>query len=197
MRMKALRTLMTTCLLSASFAAHGATLSLSPSAQTAVVGDAITLTVSGEFGAAGTLGGGFDIFYDSTLLQFVSFEFAASLMDDPAFRRDPDLLAGELNGIAFGEFDGYTGNVLIGEVTFLALDIGIVDISMLANEGGPPDNPGPFVDILGNVITDLQTTGAQLTLQPVPLPGAVWLLLGGLLTLVGGSRLPAAHETPG
>lgn len=163
--------------------AQAATLRLDPTSTSAIVGDLVTLSVVGEFGAAGTLGGGFDLFFDDSLLDFVSFEFDANLMDDPAFRRAPDVLAGELNGIAFGEFDGYTGDVLIGAVTFLAIGEGIVDLMLAVNEGGPPSNPGPFVDLQGFEILDVTTVGAQLDLQPIPVPAAAWLLASALAAL--------------
>ena len=144
-----------------------------------MVGDLVSFDVFADFSDVDTLGGGFDIFFNSAVLGYVSFEFgdSATIGDDPAFRRAPDVLDGELNGIAFGNFDGVGGVFQLGVLTFEALAVGASELSMAENEGGPPDNPGGFFSIAGTPI-DIDFGGADVVV--VPLPAGLLLMLSAL-----------------
>ena len=150
------------------------TLSLLPSSQNVTQGDTFTLTLMGSF-PDGILGGGVDLFFNSDLFSFDALSFDMTLGDDPQLRRSPDVLNGELNGIAFGNFDGLFGTLTVAQLSFTALAPGGGIFSLAANEGGPPDQPGPFVSIGGDVIDDISFGSVQVSVQPVPLPAAMWL----------------------
>lgn len=162
-------------LLLAATSASAASITASFSQDAGLVGDIVTVNLHGDFSSLSTIGGGFDIFFDSSHLAFHAFGFsdAANFFDDPAFRRDPDLLDGELNGIGFGNFDGLGGVFELAVVQFQVLTAGVSQITMMVNEGGPPSNPGGFYDINGLEMT-VDFTGAEIT--TIPLPATVWLL---------------------
>lgn len=167
-----------------AMSAQAAELSLSPIYQTVNLGDQIMLLLYGDFRDEPILGGGLDLFFDDEAFGFVSFDFMAaeSVGDDPAFRRMPDIHSNELNGISFGNFAGMSSRSLIGIFTFTTLAPGVYDFSLLANEGGGPNNPGPFVSMAGIPI-DVDFSGAVVEVlggAAVPLPAAVWLMLGGI-----------------
>lgn len=64
---------------------QAATISLSPSSQYVALGSQISLQLNMDFTDDPTLGGGLDIYYDRSLLSFVSFTFDPALGDDPFF----------------------------------------------------------------------------------------------------------------
>ncbi len=164
--------------------AHAASVSLTPAFQTGLVGDVVELELVMDFTDDPTLGGGIDIFYDDGLLSFASFVFSPELGDDPALRRLPDELDGELNGLAFGNIDGLSGPSTVGTLSFTALGEGTSPLTMAQNEGPPPeDNPGPFVSASTFEPQDVVFENASVSI--VPLPAALWLLLAALGTLLG------------
>lgn len=173
-------------LLLATAAAPAATITASTT-QMPGVGDIISISLHGDFSTLSTIGGGFDIFFDNSQLQFHSFGFsdAANLFDDPLLRRVPDVLDGELNGIGFGNFAGLGGVFELAVVQFQVLSAGTSQLTLMTNEGGPPSNPGGFFDINGAAMP-VEFIGAQIT--TIPLPPTIWLLTGAASMLLGFSR---------
>ncbi|HEX9628119.1 MAG TPA: hypothetical protein VGA00_14355 [Acidiferrobacterales bacterium] len=176
------KTLLAVTLLSAiaSFPTQAATISLMPTSQTTVVGGAFTLDVLMDFSDDPTVGGGIDIFYNSSLLQFDTFVFNGALGDDPAFRSTPTVLANELNGLAFGSFTGLSGPAVVGTLSFTALAAGTATLTTADN-----DTPwGGFISATTGTAQAVTYTGADVTITPIPLPAAVWLMLSGV-ALIG------------
>lgn len=156
--------------------AYAASIDLAPGNQNVTVGDAVKVELNMDFTGDPTLGGGVDVFYDSSLLDFTGFNFNAALGDDPAFRRLPNELPNELNGLAFGSFGGLAGPVNVGALTFTALAPGHVDFTMMLN-----DTPaGGFFSAVTSMPQTVNLTGSALDIHPVPLPAAFWMLLSGL-----------------
>jgi hypothetical protein len=187
-----------TALLAGAGLAQAASLSVTPISSRVALGDQIILMLYADFRDDPALGGGFDVFFDSSGLDYGAWIFMApeSVGDDPDFRRQPDVLPGELNGIAFGNFEGMFGRSLIGFLTLDALAVGSYDITLANNEGGPPSNPGPFVSFTTGLpmAIDFHGTTVQVIASAIPLPAAAWLLLGGLAAL--GLRRRAGHGQP-
>ncbi len=150
--------------------AQASTISLSlNTAEPIHVGDDVSLDLKMDFTDNPTDGGAIDVFYDASLLELISY--TPESLGDPAFAHIPDEQPGKLNGIAFGAFGGLSGPAKIGTLVFQALTTGITELTLAENTlfGGGTFNMVVF-------------TGAQVTIQPspVPLPGAVWLMLSGL-----------------
>lgn len=135
---KPIITVATTVLLLGSFGTTNAlSIVLSPSAVEVDVGDTISLDLIADFSDDPTIGGGVDIKFDSTSLQFESW--VAAGLGIPDFVREPDLSDGHLSGIAFGDFGGVSGG-LIGTVTF-----SVVGGSSSITVGDTQSLAGPFV----------------------------------------------------
>ena len=86
----------------------------------AEVGDVVTVEIFGDFSELtnSVLGGGVDILFDDSVLTHIGYVWGSE--GDPAFARDPDIQANQLNGIAVGDFGCLPATFLIGTVSFVA-----------------------------------------------------------------------------
>ena len=174
--------------------ANAATVSLSPSAQTVTDGDALSLAVIGSDFPDGVNDGTITVTWDATILQLETTQTDAIV--------DGALTTGITNIFVFdtstpGQLD-FTGGIGLGDapvgqggVEFTYLNLAFTAIA----------TPGTDVDVgLGvsglwqdgtfTPIPDADITyiGATVTVNPVPVPPAVWLFGSGLLGLVGVAR---------
>lgn len=164
--------------------ANANVISLTTAAQSATVGDTISFDVTMDF-IDDTVGGGFDVFYDASILSLVSFEFDAGFLGpvaDPDFTFPPVLSPGELNGIAFGSFDGITGNHLIGTLTFETIAGGVAILMMNTNVAPW----GAFFSATD--ASELVVVYGPGKVHVVPIPAAAWLFASGLGLLAGIAR---------
>jgi len=163
---------------------QAATISLEPLNQNAVLGNTVSLQLMMDFSDDATMGGGVDVFFDDSVLQFISFVFDAGLGDDPDFRRQPDVFSGELNGLGFGEFNGLSGPSLVGTFTFNTLASGSASFSVAEN-----DFPaGAFFSATTLAAQFVDFQGATVKVSAVPVPAAAWLLFSGLAVVGAVSR---------
>lgn len=76
----------------------------------------------------------------------------------------------------------------------MAVSSGQAALSTALNEGGLGPlsgglgNPGRFYFTYGDLIPENDTQFNSASVQVVPLPAAVWFMLGGLISLLGWSR---------
>jgi len=143
--------------------------------------DTVTFDVVMDFSGTPTLGGGFDIVFDSSQLEFgnfINFEIG-----EDGFGRDPDEFDGLLESWAFGAFAGLSGPETVGSVSFTFIGKGITDVFLTATSG----IGGPFVSFDNpSMMLDVDFGSARIGM--VPVPAAVWFLLSGLGALFGVSR---------
>jgi hypothetical protein len=185
-------------LLGMSYGSEAHVISLDPIGQKVSLGDTFEVDINMFFSEA-TLGGAFDLFYDSTQVEFVSFafdDFFYNNVSDPAFDHAPDncftdgapfggcdVGGPELNAIGFGNFDGISGSYLVGTIVFRAVGAGTSDLTMAVNdapfEGFFSAETGLPMDVLYN--------SAKVVINPVPAPAAAWLLMTAL-GLLGARR---------
>jgi hypothetical protein len=173
-------------------------ISLDPTTITTGPGMQFAVDVHASFEEA-TVGGAFDLFYDATTLEFVSFTFDDDFFNnvaDPAFAHFPDhcfvdgapfggceVGDGELNAIGFGSFDGIVGDYLVGTFIFEALAPGTSALTMAVNDA-------PFEGFFSaetGLEMFLTYNGAEVVVTPIP--AAVWLFGAALGLLATRRRL--------
>ena len=136
-------------------------------------------------GLGGTIGGGFDVNFDTAGVEFGEYNSAG--LGDPFFGRDPVVEDGRLFNGAIGDFGGLmTGT--IASISFTV--IGTAGDYLIAPSGTDGDS-GVFIS--GNdFISPLAVDYFGQTVRVVPVPAAVWFMLSGLGALIGFGRRKAA-----
>lgn len=171
-----------------SVSAQAALVYLEPvSAQSSyAIGDLVALDLKIDFSDKASIGGGVDVFFDPNGLEFTSWTDEA--LGDPGFRRNPDVLSGELNGIAFGNFAGLPATAKVGTVVFKVLQAGEWEVNLETN-----DRPaGPFYSATDSSLLPVQFNDITVSVNAVPAPAAAWLFGSALLGFVGFTRKRAA-----
>ena len=147
------------------------------------IGEVVALDLKIDFTGTPSIGGGVDIFFDTSGLQFNNW--SAAVLGDASFKRAPDVLPGQLNGIAFGDFAGLPQIATVGTLEFKVLQTGSWLIDLEANDAPA----GPFYS--ATTFSQLPVTFNDTTIDAasvVPVPGAVWLFSSGLLAIFGTRR---------
>ena len=169
--------------------ASSATISLSPHNETVVLGDNLFVNLYMDFSDEPTLGGGLDITYDNSYIDFLSFSFdenflslSDSSMTCPgaAFCTPVDQW-NSVSNIAFGNFNGISGPALVGTAVFQTTATGYTTILTTATSG----SAGPFVALSTYAPQSVTFAGTNVTVSAVPLPAAFPLMLGGLCVFCG------------
>jgi hypothetical protein len=149
-------------------------------------GDSLEVTLLFDFSDP-TVGGGLDLIFSRSVLQFESFAFSDDLGRDPAFDLAPG--AGSTADplvIAFGNFAELSGQRTIGTARFEAL------VDLVLGGAGPSlvsgrDNAAPAGPFYGSgpLLLSVQYQG----LSGVPEPATLVLLAGGLVLTAGHRRV--------
>ncbi|MFK8014667.1 MAG: VPLPA-CTERM sorting domain-containing protein, partial [Gammaproteobacteria bacterium] len=149
-----------------------------------VPGEVLTFDLVMDFSDRITLGGGFDVTWNSGGLTFV--EYASAGLGDPNFGRDPVLQNGRLFNGAVGNFNGLT----VGTIATISFTIVGTPGLFLIRPSGTDGDSGPWIDgvtFVDTIIPDYNSAAVRV----IPVPAAVWFLLSGLAALFGFRRSQA------
>ena len=183
--MTKLRMAFVTALLLCAGSANAAFINLVPPTPVSDVntGDLLSFDVVMDFSdyPNGTLGGGFDIFFDSLALQFVSL--VNNMVGDPGFGRDPDILDGLLESWGVGDFNGIFGINVLGSVVFEVLPTmgASTFLGTQATNGvaGPWVDGADFISLIDVEYGEVEVTREDVVV-PVPEPRILALFTLGL-----------------
>lgn len=158
--------------------------------QNLSAGDSVSLQVWLDFSdvldengtPVGTIGGGFDINFDSEVLEYTGLDYIA--IGDPNFGRPPDYYVfqpNQLQSWAMASFDGIIGPIMAGTVHFevIADTAFVTDLSFGYTNS---IDGSPFISAV-DFSRLLDTEYGTITLTGVPLPGGVLLLMSALAVL--------------
>ena len=172
---------------------NAATISLLPESLSIQQGDDLVVDLWMDFLDEPTLGGGLDVNYNDTELDFISFIFDPTFLTltDSAFTCPGAALCSpgidqpnSVTNIAFGNFSGISGPSLVGTLTFNTLKEGDIALTTVSTVG----SSGPFVSAITFQEQVVNFTGTSVNVTAVPLPGALYLMLGGIGLLYGYAK---------
>lgn len=138
-----------------------------------------TLSVVMDFTDNPTIGGGFDLVYDSEVFELD--QLTNNGIGGPIFTGgEPDFLDGVVFNWHFGSFNPITGPDEVGTVTFRYLG-GAGTISLRPTDG----ISGPFIasDFVSQIDVEYNA------MRVVPLPSAIWFFATALGALVTRARI--------
>jgi hypothetical protein len=125
------------------------------------IGESVDVDVFMGFFDEATIGGGFDLVFDSSELGFDSWNSAA--IGDPFFQWAPDILDGILFNSAFGDFNGLFGSHLVATVSFLVLNTANIGGSTVVQLRATSGSAGPFISY--NTFQPMAVEFGSLTIQ--------------------------------
>ena len=172
-----------------SHAALANVISLTPLIQEVGTDSKFALEIRMDF-TQETVGGSFDLFYNTDLVDFMTFTYNADFLAnvvDPDFLLMPDnceadgaAVGGcavgdsEINMIGFGNFDGIIGSYVIGRFVFASREEGLAAFTTASS-----DSPfGGFISAVDAAQMTVVFNGA--TVLVTPIPAALWMMLGAL-----------------
>ena len=156
---------------------YAASISLMPATTIVRLGDPVTLDLLMNFSDVPTLGGGMDISFNNNIIKSPSFVFDTPLDLDPSFTGWESLSAGVVT-IYFGNFAGLHGPAKVGALSFFATGVGTTNLSLQDSTKW-----GSFFSAQSSQPISTQYNGASV--QVVPLPAGIWMLLAGMAPLAG------------
>ncbi|MFK8014668.1 MAG: hypothetical protein AB8G17_04455 [Gammaproteobacteria bacterium] len=142
-------------------------------------GDVLSFDLVMDFGHQITLGGGFDVNWDTG--GFGNPEYTRANFGDPLFARDPVVQDGRLFNGAVGSFDGLT----IGTIASISFTVIGTEGEFGMTPSGTDGDSGPWIDGILNWDEPIVPDYNGVTVRVVPAPAAVWFLFSGLAVLFG------------
>lgn len=174
---------------------NAATITVNQFSPTVDTGDVFNISIVGTdftVGSGGTLGGGFSLAWDPAILTLQSS--ALTFSGDQIFGTPGivDIAAGTWTNADVTSFNGTTlANFEIATLTFLATNptanplVSPTDVTIGLFDNG---SDRKWADSAGLIDVNPTFIGGSVTVNPVPVPAAVWLFGSGLIGLIGVAR---------
>ncbi len=161
---------------------QAASVSITPTLSSGNVGHNATLELFMDFTGDPTLGGGIDLALSGPI-SWVSFTPSAYFSAlDSIFTGHGTVFADADYEIHFGDFLGLGGNNKLGNIVVNLSGAGTGSIDIAINSLS-----GEFQSATTFAPQTVSLNGAEIQINAVPVPAAVWLF-GSALGLLGGSR---------
>lgn len=165
--------------------------------DSASVGDAFEITISGDFGAQGLIAGGISFYWNDALLDLNSISLELPVAADFSCPGGSNCTPGGADSalIVWGEFlvdliDPNAGQTLMATLSFTAVGSATEALASFSMTNADDLTGGWFGANYVDIPTpDFGTFEMQIDQVVVPLPAAVWFMIGGLTTLLGFRRL--------
>lgn len=165
--------------------AQAATLSFLPDYNSITVGETVSVDIEiSGLESVDLAGFDLDVSFDDSVLDFTGYTLYDELGVVPADASDwsqGDDGSGTINVAEMSwlwDLSGQSDSFTLATLTFAGLEVGSSDLTFTYTD---------LSDDWGDVIT-ADLLGGNVDVNPVPLPGAVWLLGSGLAGLVGLKR---------
>ncbi len=172
-------------------------ISFEQASYSGAAGTELSVTLTYDFTAYNMFGGGLNLIYDPTAIQFVSYtqaEYAGGFIGpEPAASAVGELASpGNYLGMSLGTFDhafGISDSGDIGTFVFVLLGNGVSTTPCGATMCLTPVAINPFVSLSGQDVSDqIFSNGVSAAnIQTVPLPASFWFLASALS--IGFARL--------
>ncbi len=173
-------------LLALSLQANAAVVTFNPGSKTVKVGETFFIGVNAsEFGIRDVDGGGFDLFFDHTVLEVIKVDIDHTAWDFGPFTDEGTVLnaIGTVTGTTFAQFNSPKVDAFhILSYEFRAIGTGPSALRLVESDDQPFSSGGVPI-----VVTFFPPGSVNVT--AVPEPSTAALLIGGLLLVgVGASR---------
>lgn len=163
--------------------AQAANVSLNPADSSVGVGGSFTLQVDASGFSIPTIGAELGVDYNPAVLSLD----AATWNPNSPFEDDVTLVN---DIVSFYTFAEASGDFQVVDLQFTVLSNTPTKISLIDQE----TNLLGWFDTSGNPISGITYDGASVNVNPVPLPAAVWMMLGGLGLLGWTGKRRAAQS---
>jgi hypothetical protein len=163
--------------------ANAAIITYTPLNPSVTLGNTVTLSISGEGFTTQTIGGNVNLSWDNTILTLATTSSPDVVFTWPGDTVGASFVDSDTINLSLGHFGsgsfGPTFN--IANLLFTGSGVGISPITISTSN---------WVDESFSLLSSQPTgvVGGNVTVNVVPIPGAIWLLGSGLIGMVGIRR---------
>lgn len=166
-----------------SINSQAATVSLSPPLTNISLNDSFILNLIGSNFDSGILdGGGINIDFNPAIINATKVTINTADWEFFSTEGNIDNLTGTIKGLSFNSFQSRTGDLNFATIEFISVGLGSSSLGLSEY------NNNPFASS-GNLYTNITLEqSASVSIQPIPLPASIWLLLSGLALFTAKQR---------
>lgn len=169
-----------------SMSAFSASVDFNTAVSTVHVGDTFAIDINGTGFLANLDGGGFNLNYDPAVVKVNSLVIDSTKWELAPSSGTKNDATGTITDVSFNTFvNNNLGNFHIADLSITALALGSSSLTLTESANFPFASGG-------NLVHPTLSSGIVNVTAVVPLPPAVWMLLSGVLGVVGFHRASAS-----